>query len=719
MSLASRKLIQATAGAADAGDDYFANVVLLLDGDGTSGDDNNTFTDSSPNGFTVTENGSVVQGSFSPFTNDEARDITVDGGSGYFAGSGDYLEITDNNDLDFGTGDLTVEFWAYFDEGISNSNGIIAKGSAGTGWQIIFSDTDKLKFIRTTGSANSPQITSSTSSTTKSQWHHIALTRSGTTVTLWINGVSEGTYTDSTSWNTSDPLRIGTNRGANSDYVGYISDVRIFKGVAVYTAAFDPPTEPLGNLAGSANSLTYGVYSGKSFSVASEELAPQGVRFKSDGTKMYVVGDSGNDVGQYSLSTAWDVSTASFDSVTLSVSSEDTSPTGLAFLSDGTKLYITGNTNKRIFQYDLSTAWDLSTASYASKSLLLSTTSPAEPFMRSNGTDFYYIDKVDDTVYQYTLSTANDISTASYASKSFSVASQEAVPTGLTFSSDGTKMFVCGSNDDDINQYTLSTAWDVSTASFDSVTLDVSSESNNPFGIDLKPDGSALYMISPLGDALYQYYIVDVSPQLLLNFQDAGIYDLTGINNIDTVGNAQIDTAVKKYGTGSIEFDETGDYLAVPPTDDIILGTDDFTIEGWLYIGTNPVGNGQGMFQISNGYLNSAVRGPAVGVNNGDGKWAIYYGTSQQTATAAAPSINTWYHVAYVRNSSTTKLYIDGTELISVSDSTNYSDTYLTIGGWYSTSFLLNGFIDDFRITKGVARYTSSFTPPNAELPKF
>ena len=206
---------------------------------------------------------------------------------------------------------------------------------------------------------------------------------------------------------------------------------------------------------------------------------------------------------------------------------------------------------------------------------------------------------------------------------------------------------------------------------------------------------------------------------LLLNFQDAGIYDRSGINNLDTVGDAQIDTAVVKYGTGSMQFDETGDYLKVPSTDDIALGTGDFTIEGWLYIGTNPVGNGQGMFQISNGYLNSAVRGPAAGLNNGDGKWAIYYGTSQQTATAAAPSINTWYHVAYVRNSSTTKLYIDGTELISVSDSTNYSDTYLTIGGWYSTSYLLNGFIDDFRITKGIARYTSSFTPPTAALPKF
>ena len=124
--------------------------------------------------------------------------------------------------------------------------------------------------------------------------------------------------------------------------------------------------------------------------------------------------------------------------------------------------------------------------------------------MRSNGTDFYYLDNDDDTVYQYTLSTANDISTASYASKSFSVASQETTPTGLTFSSDGTKMFVCGQVGDDIVQYTLSTAWDVSTAAFYDVVLDVSSQAVNPSGIDFKTDGNKLYMISNTGDAVSQ-----------------------------------------------------------------------------------------------------------------------------------------------------------------------------------------------------------------------
>ena len=102
-----KKLLEAAAGASvtpDTGDPEFANVALLLDGDGTSDDNNNTFTDSSTNGFTVTENGSVVQGSFSPYG---------DNWSVYFDGSGDYLSADSLNIGNFGTADFTVEGWFY------------------------------------------------------------------------------------------------------------------------------------------------------------------------------------------------------------------------------------------------------------------------------------------------------------------------------------------------------------------------------------------------------------------------------------------------------------------------------------------------------------------------------------------------------------------------------------------------------------------------------
>jgi sugar lactone lactonase YvrE len=184
-------------------------------------------------------------------------------------------------------------------------------------------------------------------------------------------------------------------------------------------------------------------YASKSFSVATQETGPRGIRFKSDGTKMYIVGSTADTVFQYSLSTAWDVSTASYDSVSLSVASEDTLPMGLAFSADGTEMYMVGGTNDSVYQYTLSTAWDLSTGSYASKSLSVASqdTSPGGVVINSDGTKLFVVGFISNAVYQYNLSTAYDLSTASYASISFSVATQATVAKDLSFSTDGTKMY--------------------------------------------------------------------------------------------------------------------------------------------------------------------------------------------------------------------------------------------------------------------------------------
>ena len=204
--------------------------------------------------------------------------------------------------------------------------------------------------------------------------------------------------------------------------------------------------------------------------------------------------------------------------------------------------------------------------------------------------------------------------------------------------------------------------------------------------------------------------------QLLLNFTNAGIIDNAMLNDLETVGNAQISTAQSKFGGSSILFDEVGDYLTVPVSTNMSLGTGDFTIECWVRFAFSTVGNGQGIYQLSNGYLNSAVRGPALGTETSVGDWTIYHGTTF-TQSGTVPTAGVWYHTALVRSSGTTKLYVGGTSIISVADTTNYTDQYFVVGGWYSTGFLLNGYIDDLRITKGVARYTANFTPPAAAFP--
>ena len=205
--------------------------------------------------------------------------------------------------------------------------------------------------------------------------------------------------------------------------------------------------------------VSTGSYASKSLSVASQSTNPHGLTFSSDGTKAYVLENGSDTIYQYTLSTAWDVSTGSYASKSLSVNSQSTNPSGLAFSSDGTKAYVLeSGVSDTIYQYTLSTAWDVSTGSYASKSLSVNSQegNPNAIAFSSDGTKAYAVGSTNDTIYQYTLSTAWDVSTGSYASKSLSVASQEATPLGLAFSSDGSKAYIVGSTNDTIYQYTLS-----------------------------------------------------------------------------------------------------------------------------------------------------------------------------------------------------------------------------------------------------------------------
>jgi len=166
---------------------------------------------------------------------------------------------------------------------------------------------------------------------------------------------------------------------------------------------------------------------------------------------------------------------------------------------------------------------------------------------------------------------------------------------------------------------------------------------------------------------------------------------------------------------GSGYFDRTGDYLSAQDSD-FAFGTGDFTVEGWVRLNgwSTGTGSGRGIFHITTGYLNSTVYGPALGVDD-SGNWHIYH-VSGATALAYGPIANEWTHFVYVRNSSTSTVYLDGVSVWTASDSNDYTWSHLVVGGYYSSSFLLDGYISDFRIVKGTAVYTSAFTPPTAPL---
>ena len=225
---------------------------------------------------------------------------------------------------------------------------------------------------------------------------------------------------------------------------------------------------------------------------------PQDIKFNNDGTKMFVVGDNSNAIREYHLTTGFDISTASYDSL-FSVHSQDTNPRGLAFNNDGTKMFVAGWKNQRVFEYHLTTGFDISTASYDSNLSISSNASGSKGLaFNSDGTKmFVNCDNSSDEVVEYTLSTGFDVSTASYDS-SFVTQSQDTSPQGLAFSNDGKKMFVAGDTGDDINEYTLSTGFDVSTASFVG-SFDVSSQGTTPTGITFNNDGTKMFITDQSG----------------------------------------------------------------------------------------------------------------------------------------------------------------------------------------------------------------------------
>ena len=254
-----------------------------------------------------------------------------------------------------------------------------------------------------------------------------------------------------------------------------------------------------------AYSINGATYDSVSFDVTQDSTIT-GMCFNGDGTKMYVCGEGTDTVYQYSLSSAYDLSTASYDSVSLSVASQQGAPRSVVFNNDGSALYIVGTSAAAVHQYTLTTPYDLSTGSYASKTVSVSTQElyPCGVIFNNDGASMYVVGSQNDTVYQYTLSTPFDVSTASYASKSMSVNSEQTSPTGLAFNSDGTKIFVIGETTPKINQYTLSSAYDISTGSYDSVSYTYS-EGTVPRDIVWGNSGNKFYIPDSGPDDIYQY----------------------------------------------------------------------------------------------------------------------------------------------------------------------------------------------------------------------
>jgi len=205
--------------------------------------------------------------------------------------------------------------------------------------------------------------------------------------------------------------------------------------------------------------------------------------------------------------------------------------------------------------------------------------------------------------------------------------------------------------------------------------------------------------------------------QLLCNFTNAGIIDNAMMNNLETFGDAKISTTQSKFGGTSMYFDGTGDYLYVPSNINNALGTGDFTLECWVNATSIPSDVGifesrtNGIGATANGFTLTAFSSSVIRI----------YSNGVLISSTGTTYVGTWCHVAVVRSSGIWNLYINGVSQGTNSASRDLTNTDAVIGaGRYASDSTPNaffpGYIDDFRITKGYARYTSNFTPPTSQL---
>jgi hypothetical protein len=182
---------------------------------------------------------------------------------------------------------------------------------------------------------------------------------------------------------------------------------------------------------------------------------------------------------------------------------------------------------------------------------------------------------------------------------------------------------------------------------------------------------------------------------------------------VTVFGDAQISTAQSKFGGSSLVFDGTGDYVEAASSAEFALGTGDFTLELWYY---HISGTDTGICANNSG-ASAGINFTVTPFSN----FRAYIGTSGFNIfdSSSGPTASTWQHLALVRSSGALTLYIDGTAA-GTADWTgvNAGNTAtFSVGSAFGNARFTNGYIDDFRITKGIARYTANFTPPTAPFP--
>jgi len=649
--------------------------------------DNNNITDSSTNNHTVTVNGDAHAGTFSPYRHG--------GYSTYFDGTGDYITAPPNTSFDFGTGDFTIEAWIYptalsgnhliVDTYVSGDNGSFQLYWRSTGNSLAFYTPGDGVFLQDPSSSNIVVNT----------WNHVAVSRSGTSAKLFVNGTVVDTITNSRDLTHGNTLAVGAQIATGTNYFsGFITDVRIVKGTAVYTSTFTPPTERLTSITntslltchlpyiadGSTNDHTItvnGNTSTKPFGPYDyEEYASS-----DNGGSVYF--DGNGDWLRVPDSTDWDLDNTS--NWTVEGWFYRTSNSGEAYLLAQGEQAINGNYVSNIIALS-------NTSTIAVNSIMMQVYNSGNRVVLTTPANSIKVNQWHHLAVQYSSSA------------------------GWSIYLDGKDQTLTALSGTDSAS---STTWGWTNSGLPSGPLYIGTRSYNQ-GADGYVDG---YLSDWKWTPSVQYssnFTPPTSPSSSTNAlfhlkgTDASIIDKSQTNNLKLFGNTTGSTTEVKFaGSKSMYFDGNGDRINLDANNslyDLSYGQGDFTIEGWFYF--NSHSNDTKLY---------------IDVASATTYWQLTYWVSTGLKFSAnvtginvdagsTLSLNTWYHIALVRNSSTYNVYVDGTSVISTTTTHQIgSNSEKAIGGTaLDATASLDGYIQDFRLTKGLARYTANFTPPIA-----
>jgi hypothetical protein len=655
-------------------DPYFNLTTLYLPGNGTNGAQNNTFLDSSTNNFTITRNGNTTQGTFSPFSQT---------GWSVNHGVNNYWQAPASTNWDITGAAFTVEMWVYLTSFTGDSNqGVFFVGNytgsgGASGWSLgaTFGASPVLNFSYWNGAGGTG--INSTGVIPLNAWTHVAFTRSGSTLFFYINGISVGTAA-APSIAAGDKLTSGAyvqNFTYPSWVYGSISNLRIIKGTALYsgTGSFTPPTGPL-------TAVPNTVF-----------LGSQSNRFVDNGPNAVTITPFGTLATQpfapFAPTTAYSAATV-----------------GGSGYFDGSGDYLTGNGS-------LSSSTSMSTftvegwiypTTFANTIWVvgdMQATSGVNALAVNIGTNgdavLYWFDGAVKTCTSTTFMRLNQWNWFA-----------------VVVNSNAISIYVNSTTPGQAGTTTLTNR--TQTTNF-SVGQWSNSTTPAAYISSLRWSNGIARTISSIPTAPYTS---DANTRLLLNFTNAGITDATSKNVLETVGNAQISTTQSKFGGSSMLFDGTGDWLIGQRNPDLSFGTGSFTMEGWAYVTS-----------VDSTYRTILSIGSPVQIYARNGTIECYFNDSDDTSTyivndlqgpASSVAANTWFHFAVVRNGTTFTAYVNGVAGAAgtgVSAAVFYSAQPIRIGVASDGSSLpFTGYIDDLRITKGYARYTTNFTPPTSGL---